>query len=487
MIVKPYASPPTAPLVALLLPDQTIVGENGDALNLDDWPPEYRLWCSYETAWTLVRDGHGEALCWNNEENKWRHEQPEIDGDGWKHRPTDASVIKAAFSHLPVETQLEGFAQWRDWLAEHGASAGTSVSARTCGSASMSLLKSQLRRPLVCSYPGPKVTPGARPPLRSTVGGRQETGPRGPGSYEGNILHLDMPSAYASTLASLRYGGIWRRYHDVRIDRIPDDLCVFVRARVRIPTGNYGPLVQRHRVPPNIAASYQAQLLGLSSSYPKERKVLQGVWTLQELQAAEDHGTVVLKVIDVWVHSAGSLPFESWWRAVQQGRALRNPLAAELAKMTGNALWGRFCMDFASGGRRTIRSSVKPGQLVGRALPSFGGQLPAHDLAEAVSGRVRARLYDMAETLGERLLSAHTDGVWLDGTGMSPSETKDLATRSGWRIKNFATRIDLLGPQALRYELRGAGDEWRYTYAGVPQERQAEFFEQRWKEEQLAT
>src|ERR1035437_796752 len=88
-------------------------------------------------------------------------------------------------------------------------------------------------------------------------------------------------------------------------------------------------------------------------------------------------------------------------------------LAGLLAKVTGNALWGRFCMDPRSQGRRSIRS--RNGKIGSRELPLRGGLPPAHDLAELVSGRVRAELYRLMVAAGDDLLSAHTDAAWIRG------------------------------------------------------------------------
>lgn len=461
MIVEPYRRNPKPPVVALLLPSGEVVNEHGEDVDLDDWPPDHRLWCSYETAYTLVREGKGEALCWNGEEIRWRHDRHETE---WVRRSSDANVIKLPFSHLPVETQLRGFCLWRDWLAAYGASpAGTS------GSAAWSLLRARLERRLVTSS-------GERPPLRQTVGGRQELGPGGPGEYRGRLLHLDLPAAYASTLAGLRYGGVWLDTRDEPGRRLTDyagaDTPVFVRARVRIPateSGGSGPLIQRPR---RITRSYLESML-VGSLYPAGTR-LQGFWTWEELQAAEASGARIERVLGGWVHRSGWHPFVPWWDAIVEGRALGG-LAGQLAKMTGNALWGRFCMDPRVSGRRTIRRRVKTGtrtELISRMLPERPAPWPAHDLAETVSGRVRARLFLGMLAAGDGLVSAHTDGLWIRGV---------VDVGEDWRMKDRAAELDLLGPQKLRYRPKG-GDEWWYCVSGVPAERAPELFQHDWEE-----
>jgi hypothetical protein len=449
--------------VALLDRDGRPVGEDGEMLSLDEWPAETTLFAAYDVVYDLVRGGRGEALCWNGEEIRWRHRRFE---DGWRRRRSDANVIKLPFSGLKPSVQMAGFRAWRDWLASYGAApTGTS------GSSAWSLLRARLTAPLVTNA-------GERPPLRFTVGGRQELGPRGRGLFLGRLAHLDLPAAYASTLAGLRYGGVWLHTSDSEALKRYEgtDNPVFVRARVRVPDGVYGGLVRRPGRRPR--STLESVLLG--NDYPTGR-VLQGLWTWEELEAAERHGTRVLKILEGWVHRSGRYPFQRWWEAIQAGREMPG-LAGQLAKVTGNALWGRFCLDVASGGKRTIRS--RNGEIVSRPLPARGQQWPAHDLAETVSGRVRARLYDLIMEVGDGLVCAHTDGAWImnggDASGKVQTSDREAA---GWRLKEQARRLELLNPQKLRYWPRPPR-RWEpaVVYAGVPAERAGVIFEREWGE-----
>lgn len=454
MIVEPYKLRPVAPRVALLQPDGRPVSEDGELLDLDNWPKGTRLWCSYDTARALVIDGHGEGLCWRNEEIRWRHRRFE---DDWQPRPSDANVIKLPFDHLPFEQQLRGFAAWRDWLTSYGAApTGTS------GSAAWSLLRARLERTLWTSV-------GDRPPITWTLGGRQELGPAGRGSFT-DARQLDLQAAYASTLAGLRYGGRkgggeWRRDR-LGYERDGDD-PVFVRAQVRVPAMRYGPLPRRPRRRPR--TYLESQLF--ASYYPTGRRV-QGVWTREELAAAETVGCGV-RVLEAWVHRSGWYPFAPWWAAIQEGRALGG-LAGQLAKVTGNALWGRFCMD--GDARRSIRSRGRR-KVESRVLASRPFLHAAHDLAETVSGRVRARLFLEMTSVGDRLLSAHTDGLW--------ASTTDAAEADGWRLKTHARRLDVLNPQLLRWwPEHPAPWEPAVVAAGVPSSMAAGVFEREWAKAQ---
>lgn len=436
MIVDPYRRPPSPPVVCLLDESGRVVSERGKAIELDRLPDDHRVWCSYDTAKKLVRAGQGEALCWNGDEIRWRHKRFE---DGWKPRPSDVSVIKLQFPDEP-RAALTALANWRDWLARYRASP-----TGTTGSAAWSLLRSTLwdqvrqsDRTLFCTW-------GDAPPLRRTMGGRSELGRAGPGSFTGQIEQWDMSAAYASTFAGLLYGGVWKRIGELPVRHDPDwwaqgGRMVYVKARVRIPEQPLGPLVRRR------GALSAGQIKWDSVTDPRALYpigcTLTGIWAWPELQAALDHGTQLQAIVDGWVMLGGWSPFQTWWAAVEDGRSM-GTLSGQLAKMTGNALWGRFCMD-GKGGRRTIRGKVKGRKPVSRPLERKGGLPPAHDLAEYVAGTVRGRLYGAMVAADTRLLSAHTDGFWcyqLGGVGLDSRR---------WRLKKKARRFDVIDPQQYR-------------------------------------
>lgn len=442
MIVEPYVKTPAALTVAILTPEGVAVSEHGQILDLDDWPAGTRLWASYETVYGLVRAGKGEALCWNHEEIRWRHRRFE---EGWSKRSSDAAVVKLPFDQLGVEQALAAFVRWRDWLEGFGASpTGTS------GSAAWSLLRARLRRKLFTGS-------GERPPLDRTVGGRQQMGPAGQGRFEGRLVHLDLPAAYASTLAGLRYGGQWLESPWVVAERYAgSDHPVFVRARVRVPAGLLGPLVSRQKRKPR---SFMESML-LGQAYPSGR-VIQGVWTWEEVAAAELAGCRIVKVLQAWVHRSGHHPFWPWWEAIEEGRRMPG-LAGQLAKVTGNALWGRFCMD-SSAGVRSIRS--KNGVLSARPMVGGSQTWPAHDLAETVSGRVRAKLYGLMVEAGDSLVSAHTDGAWIkeedDGKG------QDRGQRSVSQERREPGEQHELSPE-VRRDAKRCGDHGRQARRSTP-------------------
>lgn len=466
-MIAPYKRRPEPPLVALLMPDGIVVDEHGVIRDLDNWPEGMRCWCDYDTVRQLVGEGRGEALCWNGEEITWRHGR--LDREGWKRRDSDVHVIKLPF-YDEHELTVKALAQWRDWLAGYGASPTS-----TTGSAAWSLLRARLTHNLWTNM-------GDAPPLRSTLGGRQQLGPEGAGAFDGDLAQLDLPAAYASELGHLRYGGHWHRASVLAQSGAKhsadwwarEGRCVFVRAYVSIPAGlPFGPLPRRSRR----AVRGMAGLM-LGADYPRGKR-MQGVWTWQELQAAELHGTRVIRVVDTWVHLAGERqPFLPWWHAIEEGRQMRG-LAGLLAKTTGNALWGRFAMDTKAHGVRTIRSADNRGRLVARSFAFKGGRPPAHDLAETVSGRIRARLYDAMMTAGGSLLSAHTDGIWCRASHELLSSLPD------WRRKQDARTLELLDPQVLRYWPKKGKPQT--VFAGVPSKLADDAFTEAWERKWQAT
>lgn len=468
MIVEPYRRNPAPPTVALLLPDGTILDERGDRLDPDDWPPSTVAFSNYDTVRELVSSGRGEALCWNSEEIRWRAERYE---DEWRRRPSDVSVLRLPFPPEP-ELALQGLGRWRDWLAGYGASP-----TGTTGSAAWSLLRATLRDVLFCSL-------GDAPPILQTIGGRVELGPAGPGSFRGRIVQLDLQAAYTQEIGRLYYGGRWYARDHLPVGRPVETWAVggrpvFVRAVLQVPRDlAYGPLIRRPRKRMSQLALFFSQVY--ENRYPTGRRI-QGVWTWQEIAAAEAWGARLLQVKDYWVHLAAVRPFAPWIEAVWAGRRMGG-FAGLLAKTTGNALWGRFCMDSRAQGTRTIRGR-QGGRVRSRPLPLRGGPPPAHDLAETVSGRVRASLFDRMMTLGPNLISAHTDGVWAYDPGPTTILPPALSlTAAEWRRKQPARGLDLIDPQTLRYWPRPAHpEEPHVVMAGVPAKIAAASFQKAWE------
>ena len=460
MIVEPYKRTPAPPRVAVLTEAGAIVDEDGEWHDHDHVPAGTRVFGQWDVVRLLMQAGLGEALCWNNEEIRWRMTARPVE-QTWQNRPGDVYVLRLPLTErLTPPALLKALTGWRDWLADVGA-----APTGTTGSSSMSLLRSRLEGRLVCGM-------GERPPLIQTRGGRQQLGPAGAGRYDGKLVLLDLPAAYASLLGATPYGGIWRRVdHSGREYGYwleVSDEPMFIRATVRVPDLADGPLLRcfRRRVHYAEMEVYSKTRYpdGGSWLYPAGR-TLAGTWTRDELLAATEAGCTIA-VKDAWVHRAPGRPFEPWWQTVEHGRDTLGGLGASLAKMTGNALWGRFCLDPRVAGRRTIR-----GRAGVRELRQNPFQWPAHDLAEYVSGSVRARIYRLIVWAGPRLVSANTDGAWVVDDGSEPPD--------GWRVKARAHRLDLLAPACLRYWPEQS--RWpRVVFAGVPPLLADAAFDQAW-------
>ena len=457
MIVRPYKRFHKRKRVAFVDPEGQYVDESGEVLDPRELDSQYRCFCAWETARVLTLAGKGESLLWNGEHIRYRPFQFP-DEESWNARPFDAYVLRVPM-HERNEANLREIVRWRNWLHSYRAIPGT------MGGTSMSLLKARLNKSLYCSVQWDVSR------LRQSAGGRITNGPFGPGDYTGQLTHWDLPAAYATEIGTVRYGGRWfstsdYRPHldDVHRKRVP----VFVRARVYVPKDlQFGPLPTRPRTPLH---PLKAMLLQQSGKRYPTGKTIQGIWTYEELLAAEGVGCSA-KIIEAWQHSSPKdSPFRMWWAAVQEGREMQG-LAGLLAKTTGNALWGMFAMDPSLRGSTSIHYKPKGTKRIEIRKPKPRPYpIPAVDLAEIVAGRVRARLYEAIISCGDSLLCAHTDGLWANGSVQLPGE---------WRAKDRATEMQLLDPQRYRYWARGKPS---VIYSGVPIEQASDSFEKKWTE-----
>ena len=155
-----------------------------------------------------------------------------------------------------------------------------------------------------------------------------------------------------------------------------------------------------------------------------------------------------------------------------QGRALPG-FGGVLGKATGNALWGQFCI--TPGAERTVQhwsgTRHRPARHK-RQAPYAGLNVNyAPDLAETLTGRIRAELFRCMLSTGEPLLCAHTDGIWTEGEVPALPEE--------WRAKQKVARLDLLTPQFLRY-YRLLSSPPEYVMAGAPETLAPAIFENAW-------
>lgn len=428
--------------------------DDGTVYELDRLPKGLRVYASWDDVDTYARAGNGELIAWGEEPIRYRHKRR---GDSHRRR-SDAVIIKQPFDSEP---ELErGLIAWSDWLAEHEVNPGWSL-----GGSSISLLRATLERPLV-------TTNGELPPARWTLGGRQQCWVE-PGTSVAGAIQLDLPAAYTHIIGTLRYGGVWRHIpaptvHQLELNRQAENptLC---SARVRLPNLQVGPLHRRPRRRPDS----RIEELAPSVPYPT-RGALEGLWTLAELDQADAAGALI-RVDDAWVHVGGDQPFEPWHEAIMEGRAL-DGFAGQLAKATGNALWGQFVID----DRKRLVVQRWNGSY--QALPvqaSSGSQRRAWDVGELVCGAVRAKLYSALSACAGGLVCAHTDGLWVKDSYQAEIARVCLE-EEGWRIKSEAAELEVLDQQKYRYRPRRARS-WRVVCSGVPAGRATETFAQLWE------
>lgn len=447
-MINPYKKPRPRPQLAWLLNQREALTESHDQVPIGK--TDHQIWSDFETISELLTQGHGQALCWDNRPIRWTPNRDRI--ISW---PVRVMQIPAP----EPGTALKGLSEWRDWLCSYGAAPAGSL-----GGSGLSLLKARLEEPLWTRAGNP-------PPIEFVIGGRQETGPRAdpPCIWEGPIYHWDMQAAYAKTLGHLNYGGWWRRANS----NYPFDLdakngvMVFVRARVRVPDLPFGPLPRRPR---KFRDAILSQLLPLQ--FPTNA-IVQGVWTWDEIQAAREVGCGI-KILEGWYHEAriDQRPFFRWWEAIEEGRKM-DGFAGVLAKATGNSTWGQFAI--RPDGQRAIlrisRLTGRPRRIV-RPLPGGGNPSQrAPDLGEYICGRIRAQLFRAMMIAGDKLICAHTDGLWLHGDTTIPD----------WRRKREAIRLRLIGPQDLAYRPPGAAKD-EYLLSGIHSSQAEDFFEEHWRE-----
>jgi hypothetical protein len=400
----------------------------------------------------ITRSGTGEILRWNTKDIRWRATKYPSE-EYWKPRPLDAGIIQFPVGFdFRFENVLTQLIEYRDWLVSEGAKPHCSG-----GSTSISLLKAKLSHKLITGL-------GAAPPIEYTRGGRTVMGLEGKGRFEGQIIHWDLPAAYASTLGKICYNGSWEvRPFNSAIKAYNHGAPVFCHARVDIPGLKFGPLPETIRSASNPLEGALLNKFG----YAKDG-IVEGVWTLNELFAAEDVGCKITP-IQSWAMLTGEQPFLPWWNAIERGRELDGEISRSLAKRVGNALWGMFCTDGDAKTKKVVVHCENGKTKTRRLKFRRNGQKPGHDLAEAISSSVRAKLYEHIVAANSQLLCGHTDGVWVKGKYDVPD---------GWRVKQNARRIDIIDPQTFRY-FTDAKTSY-VVMAGIPPKLAAEKFEKKW-------
>lgn len=458
-VILPYAKRPPHVELGLLTDLGLVIDEHGNQRRPDQCEG-LLVYASVETVGALLAHGAGEALTWDGVPKRWR---PEVmDEEQWVNRRSDVSVLALTTWPADVGLALKGLAAWRDWLESYGAHPTHSM-----GGSAISLLRATLKSPVWTMRGDP-------PPFGWVMGPRiylpEYVQPMT--SYR-HAVHVDLQAAYPRAMALLPYGdAIWRHRSAEELGRAEfEQRNIFtplvLRAKVKLPELPHGVLPDRPLELADVPKGDwdRCELLdgAAVARFPRTvRGWLEGVWCWDELRVAVAHGAE-LKVEEGWIlQNDGTEPFWAWWQAVEAGRKLPR-FGGQLAKSCSNACWGALV---PSRGARQVVSQGRP-----RRLPELPRRPSSFDLAELITSRVRALGAQMMLTVGERLLSYHTDGGWL-----SEAVTE---LPYPWVVKGRADQLDIIDPQAWRYWPRGKGDPL-YTIAGVPADRQEEWWREVW-------
>jgi hypothetical protein len=324
-----------------------------------------------------------------------------------------------------------------DWVALRR------VNPATIGTMATNLWRSTLDHPLEIDSDPVAIQP-------AFFGGRQQAVP---GHYR-HLAHHDISAAYPHSMAAGPYARRLRRYR-VEPGFHSTEPGVARASVIVSPDLRWGPLPWRYPDMPEVVL------------YPTDG-VLEGTWSLVELQAARELGCEV-RVHEAWLPDGLCRPFDAWWDLMQEGRRLPGN-AGLLAKTVANTLWGTFAMD---GGQSEWKWSTKHGTDVPHPVsPEVVRRLPharTRHLAVETTARVRMRL--LREGLyGSPVPPLHvdTDGILIRGSVGPPSPAGDRPGQ--WRTK-FTTQIcEIVAPQTYRYTCgRGCNithPKWHYVSAG---------------------
>lgn len=444
-MITPYVRPPKPKPVGLLDRGARFRAETGQRFAIDaSGSRSFNVYADHRVALDLAHRGVGALSYFNSTAIKW------ISPGGVK-----VTILPVFIEHRQADA-LAGLAILRDFLADRNAG-GTSIT-----SMSYSLLRATIREDL-------PVQGGQLFNLPQVVGGRQESAV--PDGAYGSFIHLDLQAAYAHALGDLNYAGEWVPWP---YRELPDDPSqpMLVRARVKVPAGlAFAPLPRRSYKRPN---AWERRFGDIE--YPKG-KTVQGIWSADEIRAAITVGCEV-RVIEAQIMAHESYPFRPWLAEVMEARKLPG-LAGDLGKMLGNTLVGRFMIDAGDRAEVTFNDDNTVRDL---------DYLPEHleprwmrpiDVAEIVTGKVRARLYtELMTPFAADLIGVHTDGGLVKPRHLAPV----TFLPSDWREKEAGVNLRWLGPQCWSFtDAQGAR---QYKVSGIPPELVARTFAELWRSSQ---
>jgi hypothetical protein len=407
----------------------------------------YEVWATDAAVWDLTMRGHGELLLYDGKPVRWRRERS---SDAWPARKSDVRICRIfEDDEIDEPTLLGALGAWADELAYYGAAPCGSL-----GSAAWSLFRATLRMPVATAV-------GDVPPIRRPLGGRQEKRGENEVIDVERAYHWDLPAAYPTVLASVMYGGRWRRLPGRELWLDEKRLC-FVQATVEVPEElGLRPLPDRRPGPASRLFVLLEQMV-----FPAGR--IKGCWALPELRAALETGARLIQAHAVYVHEGGWEVFASWGEAAQKIRSHLHGEAKAIAKASANSLWGQFCL--GSGVRARVRGAENRRRQVQRLPRRTASRKRAPELGEWITASVRAALY-LALRSSPSWQIAHTDGFWSTDRYPGPELP--------WKIRDKAHGLRALGPQMFAWR-PAPGAPWEYHVSGAPRWCAAEIFEQSW-------
>lgn len=456
MLVDTYLTKPKHTFMAVLIDQDKILHEDGKEYRLEDVPKDTRIWSSWDhKVQHIWRDLKiGEVLVYSEDPIRWRKETKEED-HFWGTFSNAQDIYLLKTHHFPTNDieALNAFMEWRDWIEEYGGKASGTVA-----SVSWSIWRATLSKPFVSPRDWPRA-------VKFPIGGRLVPCIEENSAWMGDFIQWDLQAAYSRKLGTIKFGGLESKWVEVKETSHYRELAakgipVYVTARVWVPGMRYGPLPERRQK--------YSPFSYIPIRYWTNRQIY-GTWTIQEIEQAELAGCTV-KIDRIWVHSGGELNFERWWLAIEDGRENLQGFARYLAKVTGNSLWGQFAFREK---KRKIRWFGEDGKRDHRIIqPRLGNRPQSPELADQLSGQIRAELYEMIRLAEGGLMQANTDGAWVQNQdGWMPPDQ--------WRIKNRARYMEFIDASNYRF-WEPDTENPTYIMAGVPMDWQETLFEQTW-------
>lgn len=456
MIVDTYLTKPAHTYMAVLINQDKILHEDGKEYRLEDVPKDTRIWSSWdhkvEHIWKDLKIG--EVLIYSEDPIRWR-KQTNTKDHYWGTFSNGQDVYLLKTQHFPTNDieALQAFMEWRDWIEEYGGKANGTVA-----STSWSIWRASLDQPFISPRDWPRA-------VKFPIGGRLVPCREPNSGWVGDFIQWDMQAAYSRKLGTIKFGGPESKWIDVKESSHYRELAakgipVYVTAKVWVPKMRFGPLPQRRQ---------KYSPFSYVPIHYFTNKQLYGTWTYQEIEQAEKVGCKI-GIDRIWVHSGGEFNFARWWLAIEDGRENLQGFARYLAKVTGNSLWGQFAFREK---KRKIRWFGEDGKRDHRIIqPRLGSRPQSPELADQLSGQIRAELYEMMMLAEGGLMQANTDGAWVQNQdGWMPPDQ--------WRIKNRAKYMEFIDASNYRFWEPDA-DEPTYIMAGVPMDWQKTLFEQTW-------